>query len=228
MSKNKKKSSLLIYILTPVIILLICSAVIVIGSIVPYKKASVYLNLAFMDSFQHGAADENSGLIIQENNINLKYSGETSSTGEIIRPAFGEQFAVLSANALEINVPVYWGTGQELFSRGACQATYSKLPGETGNSVISAHTDTFFDKLKDVKTGETVTVYTKYGEFQYKVTELISFNKTDKKYVSSTDEARLTLYTCKKDILGASGERIGVICEPVSQKFYVQAEEEKN
>ena len=86
----------------------------------------------------------------------------------------------------------------------------------------------FFDKLKDVKTGDTVTVYTKYGEFQYKVTELISFNKTDKKYVSSTDEARLTLYTCKKDILGASGERIGVICEPVSQKFYVQAEEEKN
>lgn len=228
MSKNKPKSSLLIYILTPVIILLICAAVIVIVSIKPCSKASVYLNLAFMDSFQHGAADENSGLVIQENDITLEYSGETSSSGEIVRPSFGEQFAVLSADALGINVPVYWGTGQELFSRGACQATYSKLPGETGNSVISAHTDTFFDKLKDLKMGDAVTVYTKYGEFQYKVTELISFNKTDKKYVSSTDETRLTLYTCKKDVLGASGERIGVICEPVSQKFYVQTEEAEN
>ena len=67
---------------------------------------------------------------------------------------------------------------------------------------------------------------TTYGEFKYKVTENISFNKKDGKYVSPSEESKLTLYTCKRNVLGSADERIGVICEPTEKKFYNKAGEE--
>lgn len=223
-SKKKKKSLLLI--LTPVFLLMLCIGIILVASIKPYNKLSVYLNLVFMDEFKTNPSDGLSGLTIKDGNITLDYNGETSSEGELIRPSFGEQFAVLRSDALENSVPVYWGSSRELFERGACQATYSKLSGDIGNTVISAHEDTFFADLSNLVVGDTITINTKYGEFLYTVKETISFNKTSKKYVSPTDDTRLTLYTCKKDILGSSSERIGVVCELTEEKFYVQIEED--
>ena len=220
---NKKKNKLLI-IITPIILLLICSATALIAMIKPYNKVSVYLNLAFMDEFKTNPNNGN-GLVIKDGSINTDYKGETSSEGNIQFPAFGQQYAVLSTPALENNIPVYWGCTDELFERGACQSTFSKVLGASGNTVISAHEDTFFSKLNKIKVGDEITLYTNYGAFTYEVSETISFKKTEKKYVNPSDEEKLTLYTCKKDLLGSSDERIGVICKLTEKKFYVQAEE---
>lgn len=225
MENKKNKGNLLLLVLTPLIILLICTAVLVIAVIKPYNKLSVYLNLAFMDEFQTNPNDTSNGLIIKQNDIQTDYSGETSEDGTVIRPKYGEQFAVLRSDSLEESVPVYWGSDRELFARGACQASYSKLPGEPGNTVISAHEDTFFSNLYELEIGDTVTINTNYGEFIYTVSEKISFKKTNKKYVNPSDKVKLTLYTCKKDVLGSSDERIGVICELTEKKFFVQTEE---
>lgn len=223
-NKKEKKNNFLIYLLTPLFIFILCVGILLVALIKPYNKASVYLNLAFMDEFKTNPNEDN-GLIIKDGNIILDYTGETSSTGEITRPSFGEQFAVLRSDVLELDVPVYWGSSSELFERGACQATYSKLPGDSGNTIISAHEDTFFTELNKLVVGDVITLNTNYGEFSYTVTENITFKKTEKKYVSPTDETKLTLYTCKKDVLGASDTRIGVICELTEQKFYAQTEE---
>lgn len=225
MKDNKKKNSILLYISTPVIVLLLCVGIAAVASIKPYNKASVYLNLAFMDDFKTAPNDGLNGLIIKDGDIQLDYTGETSEEGELIIPSFGEQFAVLRSENLGISVPVYWGSSRELFDRGACQATFSKLPGAVGNTVISAHEDTFFAELHNLTAGDIVTVNTNYGEFVYTVTETVSFKKTNKKYVNPTEDTRLTLYTCKKDVLGSSDERIGVVCELTEKKFYVQTEE---
>ncbi len=225
MDENKKKGSLLPVIITPFIVLLICTAVIILAAIKPYNKVSMYLNLAFNDSTHSNPVNSSNGLVIKEGNINLEYEGETSDEGEVVRPSFGEQFAVLRSDKLGVSVPVYWGSERELLKRGACQASYSKLPGDKGHTVISAHADTFFAKLSELEQGDTVTITTSYGEFEYTVSSCISFKKTDKKYVNPSDDTKLTLYTCKMDILGASDERIGVVCELTEKKFYVQAEE---
>lgn len=225
MKNNKENKSILIYILTPFIVLFLCVGIAIVAAIKPYNKASVYLNLAFMDDFKTNPNDGLNGLIIKGGDIQLSYTGETSEEGELIIPSFGEQFAVLRSEPLGVSIPVYWGSGRELFERGACQATFSKLPGAVGNTVISAHEDTFFAELHSLDVGDTVTINTNYGEFVYTVTEKISFKKTDKKYVNPTEDTRLTLYTCKKDVLGSSDERIGVVCELTEKKFYVQTEE---
>lgn len=225
MSSKTGKSSTLLHIVTPLIILAIAAAVLLVAMIEPYNKAKVYINLAFMDDLKTKPVDGTAGLIITQNEIDLDYSGETSDEGEVVRPKFGEQFAALSSDKFEFTVPVYWGSGRELFERGACQATSSVLSGADGNTVISAHEDTYFADLDELAVGDILTVNTSYGEFVYTVTETISFKKTNKKYIIPTEDTRLTLYTCKKDILGASDVRIGVICELTEQKFYVTDKE---
>lgn len=225
MNSKTSKSSIVLHIVTPLIILALAAAILLVGMIEPYNKAKVYINLAFMDDLKTKPADGTAGLVITENEIDLDYNGETSNEGEVVRPKFGEQFAALSCDKFEFTVPVYWGSNRELFERGACQASSSILPGDFGNTVISAHEDTYFADLYKLEVGDTVTVNTAYGEFVYTVTETISFKKTNKKYVIPTEDTRLTLYTCKKNILGASDERVGVVCELTEKKFYVTDKE---
>ncbi len=226
MSSKNKKAGLLLIIFTPLIVLLLSVSILIAAMIKPYNKLSVYINLAFMDDFKTNPNNGLNGLVIRDNEIKTDYTGNTSEEGEFIRPVYGEQFAVLKSSALGIDVPVYWGSASELFERGACQASYSALPGDKGNTVISAHVDTFFSELTELKTGDKITVNTNYGEFIYTVKETVTFPKTKKTYVVPTEDSRLTLYTCKKDILGSSDERYGVICELTERKFYTEAGEE--
>ena len=225
MEKNKNKDSALIHIATPFVLLALCVGIFMIAMIKPSDKIRMYLNLAFMDNLKSTPDSASSGLVIRDNDIISDYNGNTFEEGEFIRPKFGEMYAEMTCSAFDITIPVYWGSNSELFERGACQSSGSKIAGEDGNTVISAHEDTFFSQLDKLKIGDTVTLKTNYGEFSYKVKEQITFNKKDGKYVSPSASSKLTLYTCKKDILGNADERIGVICEPTEKKFYKKAGE---
>jgi len=225
MSEKKKKDDLIIHIVTPFIVLFLCVGIFIAAMIKPSDKLKVYLNLAFMDNLKSTPDSAGSGLIVRDNEIIDEYEGQTYESGEVIHPKFGEMYAVLTTSAFDISIPVYWGSNSELFEHGACQSSGSKILGEEGNTVISAHEDTFFSELYKLKTGDTVTLKTNYGEFVYKVKEIVSFNKKDSRYVSPSETSKLTLYTCKKDILGNADERIGVVCEPTEKKFYKKAGE---
>lgn len=216
----KESSKKVLHIITPFIVCLICLGVFIVAMIKPYDKVKVYLNLAFMDDFKINPDGSTRGLVIRENEIKEDFSGETDETGEIIRPQFAELYAIIKSDAFSVDVPVYWGSDSELFERGACQSSSSVLIGEDGNSVISAHEDTFFSELSSLTVGDVITINTNYGQFTYKVKELIEFNKDNDKYVVPSEETKLTLYTCKKDILGSPDGRMGVICEPTEKKFY--------
>ncbi|MDE5558096.1 MAG: class D sortase [Ruminococcus sp.] len=215
------KKSIILHIVTPFIVCLVCLGVLITAMIKPYDKLKVYLNLAFMDNLKITPDGSTQGLVIRENEIKEEVPEENvSDTGEVIRPQFAELYAIIKSDAFELDVPVYFGSNPELFERGACQSTGSVLVGEEGNTVISAHEDTFFSELSNLKIGDIITVNTNYGRFVYTVKELIEFNKNNNKYVNPSDETKLTLYTCKKDILGSPDGRTGVICEPTEKNFY--------
>jgi sortase A len=220
MEKNKNKDSTLIHIATPFVFLALCIGLFMIAMIKPSDKIRMYLNLAFMDSLKNTPESAGSGLVVRDNDIITDYDGETSEEGEFIRPKFGEMYAEMTCSAFDITIPVYWGNNSELFERGACQSAGSVIAGEKGNTVISAHVDTFFSELYKLEKGDTVTLRTNYGSFVYTVKETISFNKKDGKYVAPSEDTKLTLYTCKKDILGNADERTGVVCELTEKKFY--------
>ncbi len=220
---NKKKSNTFVLIITPVLILIICICIIAAVSIKPYNKFSTYLDIAFMDTLKTKSNGGTvAGLHIKDTDIDVDYSASTSPEGEVIRPQFGEQFAVLRSDALSLSIPVYWGSSSELFEHGACQASDSAIVGTEGNAVISAHVNTFFSDLNKMKKGDIVTVNTQYGYFTYEVSEIIEFKKSDKKYVIPTKDTKLTLYTCKTDILGSSDIRTGVVCTLTDKQFYTE------
>ncbi|MCR4889032.1 MAG: class D sortase [Ruminococcus sp.] len=223
---SKKRSySTAAHIAAPFIVLAICTGIISAALIKPADKLKVYANLAFMDSLKSDPSD-NSGLVVRENEIISTYDGKTSKTGEVIRPKFGELYAEIKSSRLDLDVPVYWGSNAELLEHGACNSSSSAVVGTEGNTVISAHADTFFAELEKLKEGDVLTIRTNYGKFTYKVKELITFNSSDRKYIAPTEDTRLTLYTCKKDLLGSSAIRIGVICDLTKSEFYTDIEEE--
>ncbi len=229
MAEHNSKKSPLLYFLTGIFLLILCIAVSVGVLIKPYEQLQTYLNLVFMDqSMKITPSSGVSGLVIQEKEIETAPPAEQQEfyeNGQIIRPAFGEQYAVLKCDAISLSVPVYWGSSAELLERGACQASSSVLLGETGNVVIDAHVNTFFANLNQLNTGDSITLYTDYGIFTYEVSEKIQFLNTNKKYILPTVDDRLTLYTCEAQVLGTSDNRIGVTCSLVSKQFYQPAEE---
>lgn len=202
-------------ILTPVFIFIICVAIFVLVLIKPYTKVKGLMKVAI-----NSASSEDSGLNITDSDIDTSYSGKTYEKGSIEFPKFGEKYAIIKTNALEGEIPVYWGSTDELLEKGACQSSASTVIGKTGNSVISGHVDTVFSGLDKIKKGDKITLYTNYGRFTYKVTDTVKFMKTDKSYVSSSNEEKLTLYTCKNDIFGSSDVRVAVIASPEKHEFY--------
>ena len=219
---EKKKKGVPVYLLTFVLLLVLCTAVSVAALTVPYERAKTYLNILFMDQKKITPSTGVNGLVIVENEeIPTETQGaEMAEEGEIIRPAFGEQYAVLKCEAAGINVPVYWGSSAELLERGACQATSSVVIGETGNVVIDAHVNTFFADLTKIAPGDEVVLYTEYGVFTYTATEQVTFESKDKRYVNTTETDRLTLYTCAAQVLGTSTTRVGVLCDLTAKQFY--------
>lgn len=229
MSKNKKTEnnsqymSRAVQIVLPLLILILCIAIAIPVLIRPYEKISTFTKIAFMDNMKNSSE---SGLEIIENQIDTEHSGETYTEGEVIIPAFGEQYAVLEIESIELSVPVYWGSSPELLELGAVQTTSSTAAGSGGNVVIDAHVNTFFNELDRASVGDIVTLYTQYGKFTYEVSELIEFKADNKKYVLPAKEEKLTLYTCEMQVFGSSEKRIGVVCKPVEMVYYNQKEAE--
>ena len=178
---RKSRTGLIADLCTPLLLLVLCGAITAVAAIKPYEKLQTYLNIAFMDNFKN--SDPQAGLLIKNNQINTEHQGQTYTEGEILVPAFGEQYATLSCDSISLNVPVYWGTTAALLERGACQATSSVVLGNPGNVVIDAHVNTFFAHLDQMSVGDTVVLYTQYGRFTYEVSETVTFQKTDKRYV---------------------------------------------
>lgn len=226
MKENKKRQGgLLIHIVTPFILFAMCMGIIMIALIKPSDKLQRYKGLVFMDELKIDPENANSGLKIKDNKIDANDEDYFAEEGEIIRPVYAEHYADLTCDAFETTVPVYWGSDIDLFEIGACQASSSVVFGDPGNSVISAHVNTFFAELDKLKAGDVITVRTNYGRFIYTVRETISFKDSEKKYVVPTEDTRLTLYTCTKDVFGTSDQRIGVICDLTETKYYSAREE---
>ena len=173
-------------------------------------------------------SDGIAGLNIVQTDIDTEYSGKTYDKGEVVYPEYGTQYAVIECEAVDIFVPVYWGNGSELLELGGCNTPSSVVAGGEGNTVISAHVNTFFADLNKIKVGDEVKLYTDYGRFTYVVSELIEFESTDKKYLKKGDKDILTLYTCEATLLAASDNRIGCRCELEKREFYNEPKEEAN
>jgi sortase A len=73
----------------------------------------------------------------------------------------------------------------------------SAMPGERGNCVISAHRDTHFAALKNVRSGDVIHVQNRDGVWTpYRISETRVVDQNDVFVAARTEDAALTLITC--------------------------------
>lgn len=110
-------------------------------------------------------------------------------------PLQGEQYGEILCEEIDLQVPLYYGDTDKILEEGAGTCAGSSLPGRGGEILIGGHDTTFFAPLESIREGMILSVKTKYGQYQYEVTntkvqDVMEYKKQEKE----TEE--LVLYTC--------------------------------
>lgn len=93
------------------------------------------------------------------------------------------------------------------------------MPGETGNAVISAHRDTFFRKIGDLRKGDDVIVRRNGEIFHFGVDHKLIVLPSDLSVLKPTKDTELTLITCYPTyFIGPAPERLIVVSKLVSRE----------
>lgn len=135
--------------------------------------------------------------------FNLKTTGNhkeivVTQDKNIIYPSYGYVYGKLSCDRLNVNVDVAFGDSAEILNNYAGTASWSNLPTEGKNIVISAHNSKdMFANIENITLGDELILDTDYAKCTYKVYDTKVINDTDIDEVKiSKDMETLVIYTC--------------------------------
>jgi len=124
----------------------------------------------------------------------------TQATGAPVRPwpwADTTPVARLVAPAQDVDLLVLAGATGRTLAFGPGHHDGSAMPGEAGNTVISAHRDTHFRFLRELAVGDALIVEMPAGQrFHYRVREIEVADQRDLRLSRLPAERTLTLVTC--------------------------------
>lgn len=112
------------------------------------------------------------------------------------KPHEGEVIGTISLPTLGLQWPIFEGTTEAQLSKGVGHYSSSVLPGVADNSVLSGHRTSVFNRLGELKIGDTIIVETSAGLFTYSVREFRVVDRSDRTVIVRTPTAVLTLTTC--------------------------------
>lgn len=117
-------------------------------------------------------------------------------------PQVGAPIGTIKLGSHSKNLPIIEGEDIQLsMSRGVGRIPFGSMPGSDYKKqvLLSAHRETFFLNLKDLKKGEIVTIKMPYRTFRYQVSDMkvVKENEADKVYKNGELESEeLVLITC--------------------------------
>lgn len=130
-------------------------------------------------------------------------------------------FGYISAPSINMRLPIYLGATDSVMNYGAAHLSNTSLPVKQNNvnCAIAGHTGyfgrVFFDNLRRLNIGDSVSVRNYWQTINYKVIEKKTVTPTQTTdLVISPDRRLLTLITCIKSSKGGF-DRYLVICEQV-------------
>ncbi len=127
----------------------------------------------------------------------------------------------VSIPKINLDAIVVEGTSHKQLSLGPGHIKSTPVPGEIGNSVISAHRDTFFRHIYELSKGDQIVVRRRGHTYTYEVTGKKIVKPNDVSVLAPSKEAKLTLITCYPTYyIGPAPERLIVtskLVEPVAE-----------
>ena len=107
-----------------------------------------------------------------------------------------EQMTRISIPRIDLDAIVVEGTTNRQLAIAPGHMTDTAAPGENGNSVITAHRDTFFRHIYKLNKGDQIVLRRGGKSFQYLVERKFVVKPSDVSVLRPTTDARLTLVTC--------------------------------
>lgn len=142
--------------------------------------------------------------------------GAALPTGPQPEPAADGLIGRIEIPRLAVSVMVMEGTTSKTLRRAAGHIAGTALPGQPGNAGISAHRDTFFRPLRNVRQDDIITLTTPAGEYRYRVASMKTVTPDDMSVLADSSTEVLTLVTCYPFYyVGAAPERFIVRAERV-------------
>jgi sortase A len=108
----------------------------------------------------------------------------------------GDLIGLIKIPRLSLSVIVIEGTSARILRRAAGHIPGTAFPGQPGNVGISAHRDTFFQPLQNIRTNDVITFTTLLGEFRYRVISTKVVSPNDVAVLKAGRNEILTLVTC--------------------------------
>ncbi len=108
----------------------------------------------------------------------------------------GDAIGVMRIPRLDLKTVVVQGQSSKILRRAVGHLIETPLPGEPGNVALAGHRDGFFRPLHNIRPGDSITIDTPEGEFDYEVesTEVVLPDDVD--VLRPTTANTLTLVTC--------------------------------
>ena len=124
----------------------------------------------------------------------------------------------VSIPRIGLDVIVVEGTNHRALRLGPGHLKETPAPGEAGNSVISAHRDTFFRHIYELTKGDEIQVRRSGHTYAFEVTGKKIVKPDDLSVLKNTPDARLTLITCYPIYyIGPAPERLVVFSKLVGE-----------
>ena len=97
---------------------------------------------------------------------------------------------------LGIQAIVVQGDSPKLLRRAIGHMPSTPLPWELGNVALAGHRDSFFRPLRNIRSGDVITLKTVNGNFQYEVESTDVVPASDMHVLDASSGRVLTLITC--------------------------------
>jgi sortase A len=111
-------------------------------------------------------------------------------------PAAGSTLGRISIDRLGVSAIVRAGSDARTLSLAVGHVPGTALPGGAGNVGLAGHRDTFFRRLRDIQSGDAITMATPEGVFRYVVERTLIVEPEDVWVLDATTHPSLTLVTC--------------------------------
>lgn len=161
--------------------------------------------------FQYGA------MIFEQRHLQAIWRKQQITHRAFLQSAGEAALTRITIPSIQLSAVIVEGTDGLSLMVGPGHMIGTAEPGEPGNSVISAHRDTFFRKIIHLRPGDPILVEREGRSFTYEVEGFRIVEASDVSVAARADDNRLTLVTCEPAFhVGEAQQRLVVISKLVT------------